>query len=190
MIRTPQTIDACDSAKEEWRVIIETPKGCRNKYKFASEFGCFQLAQVLPEGMVFPFDFGFIPSTLGADGDPLDVLLLMDQPTFCGCLALSRLIGMIEAQQTEKDGTCERNDRLVAVPCQTREWRKVRSLKEIDCHLVDEIERFFQTYNAKSGKKFKLLGLHGPHKAESLARQGMKVFAKEHRRKPTRREKR
>src|ERR1700733_8357960 len=101
---TPETIPACDEDYEQWRVIIETPKGSRNKYDYSVEFKCFQLGKVLPEGMVFPFDFGFLPSTLGEDGDPVDVLLLMDQPTFCGCVVPSRLIGVIEAQQTEKDG--------------------------------------------------------------------------------------
>ena len=183
-----QLIPACDPDQEEWRVIIETPKGSRNKYKYADDFCCFQLAKVLPEGMVFPFDFGFLPCTLGEDGDPLDVLLLMDQPTFCGCLILSRLIGVIEAQQTEKDGTSERNDRLVAVSLKSLEFGKVRSLKDLDQQMLDEIERFFRSYNEQSGKKFKLIGFHGPHRAESLARQGMKQFAKQHRRAPTERQ--
>jgi inorganic pyrophosphatase len=139
-------IEACDPDKEEWRVIIETPKGSRNKYKFAEDFCCFQLAKVLPEGMSFPFDFGFLPGTMGADSDPLDVLLLMDQPTFCGCLILSRLIGVIEAMQTEKDGTTERNDRLVAVPLESHNFGKVRSLKDLDQQMLDEIERFFTSY--------------------------------------------
>ncbi len=176
-----ELIEAYDPDEKEWRVIIETPKGSRNKYKYADDFCCFQLAKVLPEGMVFPFDFGFLPCTLGADGDPLDVLLLMDQPTFCGCLILSRLIGVIEAQQTEKDGTTERNDRLVAVPLESREFEKVRSLKDLDQHMLDEIERFFGSYNAQSGKKFKLIDYHGPHRSESLAQKGMKLFSKRHR---------
>jgi inorganic pyrophosphatase len=176
-----ELIEACDPDKEEWRVIIETPKGSRNKYKYADDFCCFQLAKVLPEGMVFPFDFGFLPCTMGADGDPLDVLLLMDQPTFCGCLILSRLIGVIEAQQTEKDGTTERNDRLVAVPLESRNYGKVRSLKDLDKQMLDEIERFFHSYNEQSGKQFKLVGFHGPHRSESLAQEGMKQFAKQHR---------
>ena len=67
------------------RVIIETPKGCRNKYKFDPEMGTFKLSKVLPEGMVFPYDFGYIPDTHAEDGDPIDVLLLMDQPAFPGC---------------------------------------------------------------------------------------------------------
>jgi inorganic pyrophosphatase len=131
--------------------------------------------------MVFPFDFGFLPSTLGDDGDPLDVLLVMDQPTFCGCLIHSRLVGVIEAEQTEKDGTSERNDRLVAVPLETQRYGKIRSIKDFDQQMLDEIERFFGSYNKQTGKKFKLIGFHGPHRAVSLAKRGMKRFAKRHR---------
>src|SRR5436305_1907558 len=105
-----ESIPACDPDQEEWRVIIETTKGNRNKYKYDDEFSCFSLAKVLPEGLMFPFDFGFLPGTIGEDGDPLDVLLLMDEPTFAGCLVVCRLIGVMEAQQTERDGTSERND--------------------------------------------------------------------------------
>jgi inorganic pyrophosphatase len=181
MSKSPESIQTRDPDRQQWRVVIETPKGSRNKYKYAGDFSCFQLAKVLPEGMVFPFDFGFLPSTLGDDGDPLDVLLVMDQPTFCGCLILSRLVGVIEAEQTEKKGATERNDRLVAVPLETQRYGKVCSIKDLDKQMLDEIERFFRSYNDQSGKKFKLIGFHGPHRAESLAKQGMKKFAKRHR---------
>jgi len=70
-----------DSDSEDLNVIVETPRGNRNKFDFDEEHKLFKLAKVLPEGMVFPFEFGFIPSTLGEDGDPLDILVLMDTPT-------------------------------------------------------------------------------------------------------------
>src|SRR5687767_782444 len=82
-------------------VIVETPKGSRNKYNFDFELGLFRLKKVLPAGAVFPFDFGFIPSTCGDDGDPLDVLLLMDEPAFAGCVVEARLLGAMEASQTK-----------------------------------------------------------------------------------------
>src|SRR5205807_404345 len=81
-------------------VIIETPKGSRNKFKYDPEHGLFKLSGVLPLGAVFPYDFGFVPSTTGGDGDPLDVLVLMDEPAFAGCLVPGRLIGVIEAEQS------------------------------------------------------------------------------------------
>src|SRR5919199_1807176 len=104
---------------EELNVIIETPKGSRNKFDYDEELGLFKLGGVLPAGASFPFDFGFLPATRGGDGDPLDVLVLMDEPAFAGCLVTVRLLGVIEAEQTEGDATT-RNDRLIAVAATSR----------------------------------------------------------------------
>src|SRR5437763_14419982 len=93
-------------------VIIETPKGCRNKYAFDFDFKNYRLKSVLPNGAVFPFDFGSIPGTTADAGDPFDVLLLMDEPACTGCLVRARLLGGIEAAQTS-DGNTERNDRVI-----------------------------------------------------------------------------
>jgi inorganic pyrophosphatase len=82
------------------QVVIETPKGSRNKYSFDPEQHIFVLKAALPAGMSFPYDFGFVPQTLAQDGDPLDVLVLMDEPAFPGCALLVRLIGVIEGEQT------------------------------------------------------------------------------------------
>src|SRR4029453_9457458 len=94
--------------------IIDTPKGSRNKFKYDDKLGLFKLGGALPLGAVFPFDFGYVPSTKGGDGDPLDILILMDEPAFPGCLVPAKLIGVIEAEQTE-GGETTRNDRLIAV---------------------------------------------------------------------------
>src|SRR6266700_2128183 len=103
-----------DPRKRTCRAIIETPKGCRNKFDYDRDSGLFMLGGLLPEGIMFPFDFGFIPSTLGGDGDPLDILVLMDAPAHPGCLIDVRLIAIITAEQTE-DGKTEANDRLMGV---------------------------------------------------------------------------
>ena len=94
--------------------IIETPKGARNKFSYDERLGLFRLKKVLPAGAVFPFHFGFIPGTWGEDEGPLDVLVLMEEPAFPGCLVPSRLLGVLEAEQT-KHGKCLRNDRFIAV---------------------------------------------------------------------------
>ena len=105
MAETPYSrLPARDAETKEWNVVIETPKGHRTKYKYRGRRGRLHLSGVLPAGAVFPFDFGFIPATLGEDGDPLDVLVLMDEPAFPGCLVPARLIGVIEADQTEATG--------------------------------------------------------------------------------------
>lgn len=165
-----------DDDAGQWRVVVETPKGSHNKYNFEPELGLFVLGGVLPEGMSFPYDFGFLPGTKGGDGDPLDVLLLMDQPAFTGCVVPSRLIGVIEAEQTERDGKTQRNDRFVAVPVKSRVLSDATDLTKINNHRVREISEFFVSYNRVKGKKFKVLNVGGPKRAEKIARDGVKAF--------------
>lgn len=154
--------------EEELNVIIEAPKGSRNKYAYEPEEGLFVLKGVLPAGAFFPFDFGFIPSTLGGDGDPLDVLVLMDEPAFAGCLVPSRLVGAIVAEQTERDGTVERNDRLIAVAAKSYTHRDVRSLDDLNDTLLEEIEHFFRSYNEARGKRFEVQERIGPDRSRKL----------------------
>ena len=147
--------------------IIDTPKGSRNKFKYDEKSGLFKLGGALPLGAVFPFDFGYIPSTKGGDGDPLDILILMDEPAFPGCLVKAKLIGVIEAEQTEGKKTT-RNDRLIAVAADSRNHSHVRFLGDLNSNMVHEIERFFISYNETKGKRFKVLGRFGPDRAEKL----------------------
>jgi inorganic pyrophosphatase len=158
------------------RVIVETPQGSRNKFDYDEELGLFKLGGVLPAGAVFPFDFGFVPSTVGGDGDPLDVLLLMDEAAFTGCLVEARLLGVVEAEQTEEDGETTRNDRLIAVAANARNHREVRALDQLGANLLDEIEHFFVSYNEMKGKKFEPLGRFGPERARQLVEAGARLF--------------
>jgi inorganic pyrophosphatase len=157
--------------------IIDTPKGSRNKYKYDAEHNLFKLAGVLPAGAVFPFDFGYLPSTKAGDGDPLDVLVLMDEPACVGCLVPSRLIGVIQAEQTE-DGKTTRNDRLIAVAADARDHADVQSLDQINEHLMREIEHFFVSYNTMKSKEFTPQGRFGPDRARQLVDEGVKQFQK------------
>lgn len=131
--------------------IIDTPKGSRNKYSLREKSGLFELSGVLPAGAIFPFDFGFVPNTRGGDGDPLDVLVLMDEPAFTGCLVPSRLLGVIEARQTEK-GKTARNDRLIAVAANSKIHHAFKTLHDVNERLLDEIEHFFISYNEAKEK--------------------------------------
>lgn len=149
------------------RVVIETPKHSRNKYKFESTLSCFVLSKVLPEGMTFPYDFGFVPSTKGEDGDPIDVLLLMDEPAFPGCIIESRLIGVIEAEQVE-DGKTIRNDRLIAVAKENHKYADLKMLANVSKTLLKDLEEFFVNYHRARGSKFKVLGTRGPKQAYGL----------------------
>src|SRR5947209_9243303 len=148
------------------QVVIETPKGSHNKYAFDPDRRSFTLKKVLPEGMVFPHDFGFIPSTEAEDGDPLDVLILMDQSAFPGCVVEARLVGVIEAEQSE-DGKKQRNDRLIAVCNASHSHSNIKSVKDVNKSLLREIEKFFVNYNSIDGKKFKVLGCKGPSPANA-----------------------
>ena len=147
--------------------IIDTPKGSRNKFKYDETIGIFKLGGALPLGAVFPFDFGYIPSTRSCDGDPLDILILMDDPAFVGCLVPAKLIGVIEAEQTEDQKTT-RNDRLIGVAADSRNHSHVRFLGDLNNNLVHEIQRFFISYNKTKGKKFEILGRFGPDRARAL----------------------
>lgn len=172
-------LSAYDPDSEELNAIIDTPKGSRNKFKYDEKRGLFKLGGVLPLGAVFPFDFGYIPSTLGGDGDPLDVLILMDEPAFSGCLVPGRLIGVIEANQTE-DGQTSRNDRLIAVAADSRNHNEVQALADLPANSIDEIEHFFISYNETKGKRFEVLGRFGPDRAKSIVKKGIQLFRKSH----------
>src|SRR5579871_2438714 len=135
-----------DAKKGTCRAIIETPKGCRNKFDYDPASNLFMLGGLLPEGMAFPFDFGFIPSTLGDDGDPLDILILMDAPAHVGCLIDVRIIGILHAEQTEKGKTVE-NDRLLGVALHSYEHEHLRTMHDVSQTLRSQLEEFFISYN-------------------------------------------
>src|SRR5712671_3825203 len=146
-----------DAKKSTCRAIIETPKGCRNKFDYDPESNLFMLGGLLPEGMMFPFDFGFVPSTLGDDGDPLDIMVVMDAPAHVGCLIEVRIIGIIEAKQSE-DGKTESNDRLLGVAVHSYDHQDLESISDVNKTLLDQLEAFFTSYNKQRGKKFKVTG--------------------------------
>jgi inorganic pyrophosphatase len=155
------------------QVIIETPKGSRNKYAFDPEQRIFQLKKVLPAGMAFPYDFGFVPSTIAEDGDPVDVLVLMDEPAFPGCLLRCRLIGIIEGEQGKKKA-CERNDRIVAVEKDNHSYAHVKHIQELGKEFVTELEEFFVNYHRLSGKQYRILDVRGPGEATKPMKDGMR----------------
>lgn len=150
--------------KRTIRVVIETPKGSRHKYAFDPELGAFVLRKSLPRGMVFPFDFGFIPGSKGGDGDPLDVLVLADDALFPGCVLECRLIGVIEAEQREA-GKTTRNDRFIGIPATSQDFRDIVRPQDLSPHILEQTEQFFVTYNQLLGKIFRPLRVLGPQLA-------------------------
>src|SRR5258708_1710235 len=157
------------------QVIIETPAGSRNKFAFDPEQGIFSLKKVLPAGMVFPYDFGSLPQPLAPDGDPIDVLLLMDEPAFPGCAVLARLIGVIEGEQLDGKEKI-RNDRLVAVAEANHMYANIRKLKDLPDQFLRELQDFFVNYHNLEGKKYQLLGCKGVGAAFNLIKQAKKAI--------------
>src|SRR5204863_4616200 len=145
------------------RAIIETPKGCRNKFNYDADSDLFVLGGLLPEGMMLPFDFGFIPSTLGEGGDPLDILVLIDAPAHVGCLIEVRVIGIINAEQSE-GGKTEANDRLLGVAIHSYDHQDLSDIEDVNATLLSQVEEFFVSYNKQRGKKFRIIGRGGPKK--------------------------
>lgn len=149
------------------RVIIDTPRGSRNKYKFDPQLAMFKLSRVLPAGMSFPFDFGSIPGTRAEDGDALDVLVMSEAPLIVGCLVQVHLVGVLRAQQTESGKTI-RNDRLLAVIETSVNKPSLRDIKELPADRLKDIEHFFRSYNEAQGRPFEITGRAGPKAAERL----------------------
>ena len=153
--------------------IIETPCGSRNKYDWDEKRQGFRLKKVLPSGMSFPYNFGFIPGTRAEDGDPLDILVLMDAPAFPGCIIECQLIGAIEAEQRE-NGQAIRNDRLIASDLNDASFSNIRGIKELPKPLLREIEAFFENYNRVEGRQFKVLGYCDSKQAAKLIKKASK----------------
>src|ERR1700723_2507515 len=156
------------------QVVIETPAGSRNKFAFDPDQGVFALKKVLPAGMTFPYDFGFLPQTLAPDGDPIDVLLLMDEPAFPGIAVRARLIGVIEGEQLDGKEKI-RNDRLVAVAEANHMYANVRKVKVCPDKWVKELQDFFVNYHSLEGKKYRLLGCKGADAALRLIKKAQKA---------------
>ncbi|MBV9483400.1 MAG: inorganic diphosphatase [Acidobacteria bacterium] len=157
----------------ELAVVIETPKGSRNKLKYDLASGMFKLSKVMPEGMVFPYDFGYVPSTKAADGDPLDVLVLTDEGLFPGCSVDCRLIGAIEAEQQE-DGEKYRNDRLIAVATQSLLYSETHDIDEISPVVLQQIKDFFVNYQRVRRVEVRILGHYGAERAVEILRRAAK----------------
>ena len=147
--------------------IVETPKGSGYKYINEPDLKLFKLKKTMPAGMVFPFDFGFIPGTKGEDGDPLDIIILSELSSFPGCIMDCRLIGAIAAEQTE-EGYTVRNDRFLAVPEVSQLFAHIQSIDDLPPKMIEQLETFFVNYNELAGKTFKPLERKSAEEAYQL----------------------
>jgi inorganic pyrophosphatase len=160
-------------------VVIETPRDSGNKLKYDPELGVYRLDRTLPAGMAFPFDFGFVPRTVAADGDPLDAVVLLDAPVQVGCVVLARLIGLLEIeQQTGGKGPWERNDRVVAVAGGPKGHSSMHTFDDVDPFRLDAIGAFFAAYHALDGDVIRVTGRVGVEAANTAIRRAEKAHEK------------
>jgi inorganic pyrophosphatase len=151
-------------------VVVETPRGSRNKFAYDEKLGVIRLKKVLPAGMDFPYDFGFVPSTRGEDGDPIDALLLMDEPAHPGTLIRCRPVGVIEGEQTE-DGKTKRNDRLLMVSDLSMQYAAVKDVSDIDKKLLKALQDFFSNYHGLEKTSFRVLDCKGAKQARQAIKK-------------------
>lgn len=170
----PMKLKGPKKGDETVQVVIETPKGSHNKFAFDPEQRIFMLKKVLPAGMTFPYDFGFLPQTKAPDGDPIDVLLFMDEPAYPGCAVMARLIGVIEGEQI--DGKKKvRNDRLMAVAVANHSYAYLNKVRDLPEQFLRELEEFFVNYHKLEGKEYRLLGCKGAQAAMTLIGEAKKA---------------
>ncbi len=154
----------------EIEVIIEIPKGTRNKYEADHETGAIWLDRLLFTSTRYPEDYGYVPLTLAEDGDPLDALVVSEFCSFPGCVIECRLLGAVIAEQKDKNGTI-RNDRFFFAPVLSKQYAAIESIKELPGTELKEIEEFFVEYNKEEGKTFKLLEVASAKKALKLIKK-------------------
>ena len=150
------------------RAIVETPHGSRAKFVFDLDSGLFKLGKLLPAGLAFPLDFGFVPSTLAGDGDPLDLLILAEAELPVGCLVTVRLLGSMEVEQWKAGEDKVRNDRLITRIAESRMFAGIDRLDQLGRGFTDELTEFFQTYKRLRGQEMQVLAIGGPERAVEL----------------------
>ncbi len=156
-------MDAGPDCPEIVRMIVEIPKNSANKYEFDTELGVFRLDRPLYSPMHYPGDYGFIPGTLAEDGDPMDVLAMVDEPSFTGCLIEVRPIGLLD--MSDENGV---DQKILAVPEANPRYEEIHTIDQIRPHVRREIEHFFTIYKELEGKRTELRGWRGPKEARDI----------------------
>lgn len=157
-------------------VIVETPRGSAVKYDYDKATGLFKLKKELPSGMTFPYDFGFIPHTIGEDGDPLDFLIITAFGNFPGCLVECKVIGCIQAKQKDKkkNTPAVRNDRFIGIPLVSRLFKNINTIDDLPGDVMKELEAFFVQYNKLEERQFKIMRTTGPAASFKKIKESLK----------------
>jgi inorganic pyrophosphatase len=157
-------------------VVVETPRGSAAKLEYDPELRVFTLSKPLILGLTYPYDWGFIPSTKGEDGDPVDALVLHDTATAPGLVLKCKIIGVLELEQREKGKKAIRNDRLIAVPRESHREKADKDARDLSKQIRQEIEKFFVATDELDDKELKFLGWKGPKSGERLIASAAKAF--------------
>lgn len=159
-----------NNSPEIVNAIIEIPRGSRNKYEYDNELDLITLDRVLHSPLFYPSDYGFIPQTLSEDGDPLDILVLITQPTFPGCVLQARPIGVMDMEDEEgKDW------KIIAIAAHDPYYAHMNDINDVNIHLKKEIQHFFESYkHLEANKRAAVLGWYGKEKAHEIIKQSHK----------------
>ncbi|WP_440954398.1 inorganic diphosphatase [Methanosarcina sp. Mfa9] len=137
-------------------VIIEIPKGSRNKYEYDKEKKVIKFDRMLYSSMVYPSDYGFFPDTLALDGDPLDAMVLTWEPTFPGCVIDVHPVALFDMQDDKG-----RDEKILCVPVNDPQWNYIETIEQVPPHLLKEITHFFSNYKSMEGKQVDVFGWKG-----------------------------
>jgi inorganic pyrophosphatase len=158
------------------RMIVEIPKNSSNKYEYDGELGLFRLDRALYSPLHYPGDYGFIPGTLAEDRDPLDVLVIVDEPSVTGCLISVRPVGVLDMVDSE-----EPDQKILSVPNRNPRYDQIHTLDQVFPHKLREIEHFFAIYKELEGKRTMMNGWRGPREAREVVRVSRQRYLEAHR---------
>jgi inorganic pyrophosphatase len=158
------------------QVVVECPRGAAIKLKYEPPLGAFTVARALPLGLTYPFDWGFVPGTIGDDGDPIDALVLHDLGTYPGVVLPCKALGVVELSQRGDGGKRERNDRVITMPVWHDRLGELERAADLPARLRKEIEQFFLNTTFFTGKKPRIIGWKSPQKALALLKKGEKLY--------------
>jgi inorganic pyrophosphatase len=168
-------IDPGPDCPEIVRMIVEIPKNSSNKYEYDGELGVFRLDRALYSPLHYPGDYGFIPGTLAEDGDPLDVITIVDEASYPGVLISVRPVGYLEMMDQQ-----EPDQKILAVPNCNPRFDQIHTIDQVFPHKLREIEHFFAIYKELEGKRTEMRGWHGPREARELIRRFREAYLQEH----------
>jgi inorganic pyrophosphatase len=153
-------------------VVVESPRGSAAKFKYDAELDAFSLSRPLVDGVTYPYDWGFVPSTRGPDGDPLDALVVWDRSSYPGIVLACRPVAVVGVEQNSKQhrGERERNDRLIVVPAAAPKWAWLQDVDDVPRRQKEEMESFFAAAVALEDKALTFLGWRNAAEACALVR--------------------